>query len=169
MQINNDKVVSVQYELRTEKEGVVVEKTSEDHPLTFLFGHKNMLPKFEDNLMNLKKGDKFDFMLKTEEAYGKFKQEMIIDIPAQSFSQDGKIDKNEIVVGKTMSMQDAQGRKFNGTIKEVSDEKVKMDFNHPMADRDLYFKGEIAIIREATEDELKQGQPEHECTGCGKH
>lgn len=169
MQINNDKVVSLQYELRTEKGGAVVEKTDVEHPLTFLFGHKNMLPKFEENLKNLKKGDKFDFMLNTEDGYGKFKEEMVVDVPANIFSQDGKIDKNEIVVGKTMAMQDAQGNKFNGTVKAISDQTVKMDFNHPMANKNLYFKGEVSTIRDANANEIKQGYPEHECTGCGKH
>ena len=169
MQIINDKVVSVHYELRTTKGGEVVEKTEKENPLTFLFGHKNMLPKFEDNLKDLKKGDKFDFMLKAEEGYGKFNQDMVIDIPAKTLSPDGKIDKTQIFVGKTLAMQDNKGNKFNGLVKEVGEDKVKMDFNHPMADKDLFFSGEIATIRDADANELKQGHPGHECTGCGKH
>ena len=169
MQILKDKVVSVYYELRTTKDGEVVEKTGEENPLTFLFGHKNMLPKFEDNLKDLKKSDKFNFMLKAEDAYGKSNEKMVIDVPANVFASNGKIDKKNIVVGKTIEMQDNRGQKFKGVVKRVGDEIVKIDFNHPMANKDLFFSGEIATIRQAEPNEIKQGFPEHECTSCGKH
>ncbi|MDE5744511.1 MAG: peptidylprolyl isomerase, partial [Paramuribaculum sp.] len=46
---------------------------------------------------------------------------------------------------------------------EVTDTKVKMDFNHPLAGKDVRFKGKILTVRDATPEEL---QPAHGC-GCG--
>ena len=54
-------------------------------------------------------------------------------------------------------MQDQQGRHLNAKVVEVKDDVVVMDFNHPMADKDLYFKGEILDIRDAAQEELDHG------------
>lgn len=175
MIIAKDKVVSLSYELRNTKEGEIVEKTHEQQPLTFLFGHNNMLPKFEENLSGKKVGDKFDFMLAAKDAYGEKNNEVIIDVPKNVFSPDGKINEEEVFVGRQLTMQDNSGRKFNGTVIEIKENAVVMDFNHPMAGKDLFFTGQVIEIKDATEEELKHGhvhhqqQGDHECTNCGKH
>jgi FKBP-type peptidyl-prolyl cis-trans isomerase SlyD len=178
MIIAKDKVVSVSYELRNTKEGEIVEKTHEQQPLTFLFGHNNMLPKFEDYLLGKKVGDSFEFMLSAADSYGEINPEVIIDIPNTVFSQDGKINSAEVYVGRQLTMQDNSGRKFNGIVIEIKETSVKMDFNHPMAGQTLFFNGQILEIREATEVELQHGhvhqhghhhEEDHECTNCGKH
>jgi FKBP-type peptidyl-prolyl cis-trans isomerase SlyD len=46
---------------------------------------------------------------------------------------------------------------MNGMIIGINDETVEMDFNHPLADEDLNFKGEIISVREATAEELDHG------------
>lgn len=174
MNIAKDKVISVSYELRTSENGEIVEKTQEENPLTFLFGHGNMLPKFESNLEGLKQGDKFEFKLDSQDAYGKYNPKAVIDVPKSAFEVEGKVDEKLLQLGATVPMMDNNGNRFNGIVKEILDEKVKMDFNHPMADQNLFFNGEILEIREASENELKhghvhQGGEDHECTDCGKH
>jgi len=174
MIIEKDKVVSVSYELRNLKEGEIVEKTHETQPLTFLFGHNNMLPKFEDNLAGKKLGDKFDFMLSAVDAYGEINPQVIIDIPNTVFSPDGKINPEEVFVGRTLTMQDNSGKKFNGVVIAVKPTSVTMDFNHPTAGKTLFFQGEVVEIREASSEEIQHGHihhhsDDHECTNCGKH
>ena len=166
MVVEKNKVISVSYELRTSKEGGIVEKTNENKPLTFLFGHGNMLAKFEENLSGLNKGDSFDFMLKSEDAYGKRSPNAIMDIQIDVFKG---LDKENLVIGRELMMQDKDGHQFRGKILEISEKTVKMDFNHPMADKNLYFTGQVVTIREATEQEINQGHIDHECTNCGKH
>ena len=99
MQITNNKVVAVHYELKNEKDGKIVESTYDNQPLTFLFGHKNMLPKFEENLKKYKKGEKFQFMLSAEDAYGKYNPQMLIDVSKDIFTNQEtllKISKKHI-------------------------------------------------------------------------
>lgn len=176
MIIEKDKVVSLHYELRTVKNGAIEETTKNGQPLTFLFGHGNMLPKFEENLAELKVGQSFDFMLNPKEGYGEVSPEMVIDLPKTAFSKDGSIDPNIVAVGKTIGMQDAQGNRFNGIVLEIAEQTVKMDFNHVMAGKELFFSGEIVNIREASKEELEHHHvhqhhhdDDHECTNCGKH
>jgi FKBP-type peptidyl-prolyl cis-trans isomerase SlyD len=79
MVIEKNKVVSVSYELRTHgKEGEIVDLAYEESPLQFIYGIGMMLPKFEENLSNLKVNDTFDFMLTSEEGYGERNEEMYL-------------------------------------------------------------------------------------------
>jgi len=172
MIIEKDRVVSVSYELRNSKDGEIVEKTQPTSPLTFLFGHNNMIPKFEENLSGLKSGDKFEFNLSPADAYGEFSKEAVLDIPVTVFAPDGKIDENEIYIGRQITMQDKSGQRFNGVVLEIQKDTVKMDFNHPMAGQALFFTGEIVEIREATSEEIQHGhihQHKHDGCGCGEH
>jgi FKBP-type peptidyl-prolyl cis-trans isomerase SlyD len=54
-------------------------------------------------------------------------------------------------------MSDQDGNKMQGLVVDVTEEMVKMDFNHPLAGRDLTFTGIVHSIREATAEELDHG------------
>jgi FKBP-type peptidyl-prolyl cis-trans isomerase SlyD len=170
MVIENDKVVSVIYELKLahgDKE--IIEKVNPNRPLMFLYGRGNLLPKFESHLNGKKMGDQFDFVLTSEDAYGEFSNEAIVDIPKSIFSVDGEVDDNLLVLGNMIPMMDQSGNKFNGKVLELNTESVKMDFNHPLAGKSLHFKGEIVGIREATNEELEHGHlhgNQNGCEGC---
>ena len=75
---------------------------------------------------------------------------------------------------RNIPMFNSSGNVVYGTILEVNDDEVLMDFNHAFAGKTLHFTGEVVSIREATEKELKQGLHgeflplEHDC-GCGCH
>jgi FKBP-type peptidyl-prolyl cis-trans isomerase SlyD len=167
MTIEKDKVVSVTYELKLANgSDEIVEKVNNDRPLEFLLGHGNLLPKFESNLTGLKIGDKFDFILNSDEAYGALSHEAIVDVPKSVFANDGQIDEDIITLGNVIPMMDNQGNRFNGTVKEIGSDSVKMDFNHPLAGENLHFKGEVVGIREATHEELTHGHI-HQAASCG--
>ena len=63
-------------------------------------------------------------------------------------------------------MMDAEGRRLNGKVLDILEEAVQMDFNHPMAGNDLFFKGQVTEVRTATEEELNHGHV-HQAGGCG--
>ena len=71
MSNSEQKVVSVIYELTTNRSnGEVIEKVTEENPLTFISGTGNLLPAFEEHLSSLAIGDAFDFSIACDEAYG---------------------------------------------------------------------------------------------------
>lgn len=160
-------VVSIVYELRSgSKEGDIVEALTPENPLTFLFGTGGLLPKFEENLSGLTSGDSFEFLLNSEDAYGPVVESAVVNVPKSIFMVDGKIDENLLKVGNMVPMMDAEGRRMNGKILTIDEEAVQMDFNHPMAGNDLFFKGQVTEVREATEEELSHGHT-HAAGGCG--
>lgn len=176
MTIVTNKVVSLKYELRINAEdGELVEKVENDRPLQFIFGVGSMLEKFESNIGGLKEGDKFNFKLKADEAYGDVNNEMIVDVPKEIFMVDGKIDDSLLVIDKVIPMRDQQGNHLNGKIIEIKESQVVMDFNHPLAGDDLFFTGEVLNVRDASDEELSHGHihdDSHSCgcgSGCGCH
>lgn len=163
MNVSKDKVISLTYELRAENNtGKVIEIVKEDNPLNFIFGAGYLLPKFESNLDGLKKGDSFEFTLKSADAYGEYDETAIIEVPKNVFMVDGKIEDSILKIGNNIPMQDNQGNRLNGKVLEINDTAVRMDFNHPLAGTNLFFTGNVFDIREATADELSQGL-HHSC------
>ncbi|MCG8411931.1 MAG: peptidylprolyl isomerase [Bacteroidales bacterium] len=158
MTISKDKVVTLVYQLKVDNSnGEIVETVEKDKPFVFLYGAGLMLPKFEENLNNLKAGDDFEFVLKSEEAYGLASEEAVMELPKNIFEVDGKIEEGLLKEGNVIPMQNNEGNKFNGLVIEIKDETVTMDFNHPLAGDDLHFKGNILEVREATKEELEHG------------
>jgi FKBP-type peptidyl-prolyl cis-trans isomerase SlyD len=167
MIVSKDKVVSLTYELRLgDNEGEVVESLTKEEPLSFIYGGGGLLPKFEENINGLKIGDSFNFGLLSHEAYGAVNKDAIVDVPLQAFEIDGKIEEKLLQPGSKIPMQDSSGNKLVGVVKEVTNDRVRMDFNHPLAGSDLYFSGSITEIREASEEELKHGHLHTSCD-CG--
>jgi FKBP-type peptidyl-prolyl cis-trans isomerase SlyD len=161
MIVENKKVVSVKYRLSSSKdkgEEKFVEETGNDNPLVFLFGVGGLIETFENNLKGKKPGDKFDFHIESEKAYGTYDASKIVDIPMEVFlDKDGKLDTNVFKVGAIVPMSDDKGNHMRARIEKMGISHITMDFNHPMAGHDLHFNGEVMDVRDATAEELAHG------------
>jgi FKBP-type peptidyl-prolyl cis-trans isomerase SlyD len=166
--VNKDMVVSVHYELKIDKEGelVTADKSQPEQPLVYLHGAGMLLPEFEANLIGKTVGDAVSFKIAAENGYGVRNEQEIVNIPIESFKDnDGNIDTNAIRVGNILPMMDNQGNQFQGIVCEVNSEAVIMDFNHPMAGKELNFTVSVVEVRPATKDELEHGHVH----GAGGH
>jgi len=159
MIISKNKVVSLTYTLRNGSAlGDVVEVADEKNALTFLYGAGMMLPSFEMNISELKTGSDFSFLLKAAEAYGEVNPEAVIEVAKNSFAdQNGVVNEELLQLGKPVMMQDDQGHRMQARIVAVTADKVKLDFNAPMAGKDLHFTGKVMDVREATASEIEHG------------
>ena len=155
MKIVKHTVPSVAYTLVVD--GEVVDMAEKDKPLSFIHGIGMMVPGFESNLEGLTSGTKYDFKLTPEDAYGAYNEEAVVDLPISTFMVDGKVNEKMLNVGQVVPMQDQNGSPLNGTIMEINEEAVKMDFNHMLAGKELNFTGEIIDVREATKEEIEHG------------
>lgn len=157
MNIENKKVVSITYKLQEgSQSGEIVQEVDSKEPFVFLFGAQQVLPDFEANLNGKTVGDTFEFGVKSENAYGPVDENAVVNLPRNMFEADGKL--GEIVkVGNFLPMKDQEGNPLQGLVLEVTDEHVRMDFNHPMAGKDLYFSGEVIDVRDATSEETEHG------------
>ena len=168
MKVQKDKVVAVSYAL--EVEGQIADKSAPGAPLEYIHGSGMLLPKFEAALEDKEPGDAFDFVLSPEDGYGKYDPSFLIDLPKTAFAIDGQVREDLLVVGRTIPMLNQAGQVVQGTIREITESTVKMDFNHPMAGKTLHFTGKVESVRSATDEELTEGlhgeylpPQEHKC------
>lgn len=162
MTISEKQVVSVNYHLTVpgENEGteITIEKTSTEDPFVFLFGAGQLLPDFEANLKGKNPGDKFDFRIAAGRGYGEYQADHVVNLPIENFlDQSGKLDTEMIALGKNVPMVDNEGHRLWGKVIEIGLSNIKMDFNHPLAGKELHFAGEVLDVREATAEELDHG------------
>jgi FKBP-type peptidyl-prolyl cis-trans isomerase SlyD len=158
MSENKNKVISVNYKLHKDTaNGEMIETTEGKDPLVFLSGLGQMIPEFEANIVPLNTGEKFSFGIKAENAYGKRSDEAIIELPEDMFMKEGKLVE-EVVVGNILPLQDQNGQVHPAKIVSINENKtITADVNHPLADQDLHFTGDVVEIREATAEELEHG------------
>lgn len=150
-----NKVVSLSYTLMLTS-GELADEATADQPLMFIHGIGQTLPAFDDQLNGLSVGDTFSFTLSAEEGYGESSPNYIVEIPKNIF-EGPDVPADILQIGATLPMQDQDGNPMDGTVLEIGDETVKMDFNHPLAGESLGFSGTILAVREATQEELDHG------------
>lgn len=155
MEINLNKVISLSYTLKVD--GDVIETVTAEKPMQFIFGTGYLLPKFEEHIKGKKTGDAFDFQLNAADAYGNINPEAIVELPKNLFEVDGKVEEGLLTVGNVLPMMDSEGNRLNGSVDEIKDDVVVMNFNHPLAGAQLHFSGKVEEVREATETEITNG------------
>ena len=169
MKISANKFVAVTYDLYVGEgeERELMEKATREVLLKFIYGTGSMIQAFEDALMGLESGAGFDFTIAPENAYGEYKEDYVLDLPKNIFEVDGKFDSEMIQEGRTVPMMDSNGNRMNGSVLEVRDDVVVMDFNHPLAGETLHFKGEVIDVHDPTAEEIAAMTAPAGGCGCG--
>lgn len=162
MIINKNTVVSVNYRLTVSDNNFesedLIEETFSGDPFTFLYGSGGLLEEFEHNLNGLKSGDNFDFIIKADNGYGQANTDNIVRIPLSAFVPEGEeLDTEMVAAGNFLPMVDDQGNHLQGLVVNVGNEFVVMDFNHPLAGKDLHFQGDVLNVRDASAEEISHG------------
>lgn len=164
-----NKYVTVAYELYTDNDkGIheLVEKAPIEHPFQFISGLSIALDSFESKILAMAEGEAFDFVLKVDEAYGPYEQDHVIELPKETFAINGRFDKDMVYPGAVLPLVNADGMRFQGLVLELKDNTVIIDLNHPLAGKDLHFKGQVVTMRDATNEEI-QALINHEGCNCG--
>jgi len=167
MKISENTFVSLTYNLTVD--GEVVDKATSEKPLEFVYGVGMLLPDFEKNIAGKKAGESFEFTLSPADGYGELNPEALVELPKEIFMVDGAVADDLLVVGNSLPMGDNMGNRLMGTIIELGDDTVKMDFNHPMAGKTLNFAGTVVGVREATEADMaafNMGGGSCDCGSC---
>ncbi|MCK5774973.1 MAG: FKBP-type peptidyl-prolyl cis-trans isomerase, partial [Bacteroidales bacterium] len=139
MNIELNKHTSITYTLKADNaEGKTIEQVDSSKPVEFIFGTGGLLPAFENHLNGLKAGDVYEFTIPSKEAYGEIHKERVVELQQSMFADNGVVNEQLLTIGNQIPMQDSQGNRLNGVVKELKEELVVMDFNHPLAGQDLH-------------------------------
>jgi FKBP-type peptidyl-prolyl cis-trans isomerase SlpA len=130
--------VTMSFSLALEN-GELIDSNFDSEPATFILGDGNLLPGFEAPLQGLKAGDQGEFVIAPENAFGQRNPENIQQLTRDNFGQQA------ITVGDVFSFQNGDGE-LPGVVVEIGSDLVKVDFNHPLAGRNIIFKVDIVEV-----------------------
>ena len=146
----DDVVVSIDYTLTVD--GQVIDSTEGDEPLQFIQGHQNIIPGLERELLGMKIGDNKRVTVPSSEAYGEVDPDNIIEVPRSEFPSEIPLEE-----GTELEVKNADNEVLSATIDSITADVVKLNFNHPLAGKDLNFEVTIVDLRRPTEEELAHG------------
>ena len=173
MEKGNNKFIAVAYKLYSVADGkeTLIEEAPADRPFVFITGFGITLDAFENGVEDLPKGELFTLNIESDEAYGERLDERVLDLDKEIFTINGHFDHENIYKDAVVPLQNEDGNRFNARVLAITDDKVKVDLNHPLAGKSLNFVGEILESREATNEEISKYMSmlngEGGCSGCG--
>ncbi|MCH5239299.1 MAG: FKBP-type peptidyl-prolyl cis-trans isomerase [Muribaculaceae bacterium] len=157
------KFVEYSYRLYNDADGKLLFQTPKGAPDELVFGvTPNIVPGLLAVMEGLGKGDRFEITLPPAAAFGNKNDELIMTLDKEIFMRDGKLAQ-EVKKGATLPMLTEDNFTVNGTVTDITPDKIIMDFNHPFAGLTVRYEGEIEEVRDATPEDLPQGG----CCGCG--
>ncbi|MCX6966356.1 MAG: FKBP-type peptidyl-prolyl cis-trans isomerase [Verrucomicrobia bacterium] len=144
----SQKIISFHYTL-TDSDGVLVESSQGRDPVSFMTDMGMIVPGLEREIVHYSVGQKGRVEVKAEEAYGLIDFAKYVKVPREA------LPKQEIKVG---DMFQSNQSPIPFTVKEMAEDHVILDGNHPLAGEDLVFDVEVLEMRDASEQELQQLQ-----------
>lgn len=130
----------VKFDYTLTVEGKVADTSAGHGPLEYVHGAGHIIPGLEEELLGMKVGDKKTVNVKAEKAYGLVLEEAIRRVPKEAVG-----GAENLKVGDMVGASNA-GHTFRAIVKEITDKEVVLDFNHPLAGKDLTFEVEIKEI-----------------------
>ncbi|WP_160288318.1 FKBP-type peptidyl-prolyl cis-trans isomerase [Pseudomonas knackmussii] len=140
VRIGADTEVTLHFALKLE-DGNVVDSTFDKQPATFKVGDGNLLPGFELALYGLKAGDKRTLSIDPEQGFGQPNPANVQVMPRDQF------EGMELSHGLLVIFNDAAKTELPGVVKEFDEQRVTIDFNHPLAGKTLAFDVEIIEVK----------------------
>ena len=151
MKITNDAMVSFDYVLQDDR-GTVLDTSEGKKPLSYLHGRGQIVPGLEEALQGKQVGDEFQIQIESSEGYGERNEALRWEAPRHEF------DAIEDLCEGTILRVDTDSGDMTVTVTRITEEVVTIDGNHPLAGMALNFSIVVKAVREATAEEIAEGQ-----------
>ena len=154
MEIGKDTFVILEYSVRLE-DGVYVKGEHGPVSLNFIVGYNQLLPSLEKRLLGMSPGSETDFAIPAREAFGEYDDAQLRHRTFDEFPE-GK----DLQVGKwIVATNDKTGAQYGYYVKDKTVDSIALDFNHPLAGKDLFYHVKVVQVRPASIDELEYLRP----------
>lgn len=159
MPIAQNKIVTFNYTLKDDT-GNVLDSTDGSTPFSFLSGNGQILPKLENAMDGMLVGSKKNVKISAPDAYGTYNENAVQQVDRTNFPENADLQP-----GMQFVANSPEGNQMPFIISEVQENNIKIDFNHPLAGKNLEFDVELIDIRDATAEEIAHGHAH----GAGGH
>ncbi|MBN1487848.1 MAG: peptidylprolyl isomerase [Anaerolineae bacterium] len=153
--VQKDSVVTLEYTVRL-KDDEILDSNVGGEPLTYLHGYGMIISGLEEALNGMPVGKKQIISVPPEKAYGTRLEDATEWLPLSIFPSDVQLGP-----GAAMQVEDGEGGTIILYVREVNDEQVLVDYNHPLAGETLTFEVKVLDMRPATAEELAHGHVHH--------
>ena len=126
-------------------DGTIFDASPDDRPLLFIIGRKEVIPGFEEAVEGMYQGESKTVIIPCDKAYGVSDPELFEKIERSTIGEDVALQ-----VGGQLEVTNHDGSVFYVMVKDLTEEEITLDANHPLADQDLTF--EIKLL------EVKKGE-----------
>jgi FKBP-type peptidyl-prolyl cis-trans isomerase SlyD len=149
-EVGENTVVTLDYTLTVD--GEVVDTSRGSMPIQFIQGQQQIIPGLERELYGLSVGDTKEVTISPEHGYGVVDPENFAEVPKDQFP-----DEIPLQPGIELELTDDKGERMGARIDNVHEDLVRLDFNHPLAGKNLHFEVEVVDLRNATQEEIEHG------------
>lgn len=133
--------VKVHYTGKKDSDGTVFDSSEGKDPLEFKLGEGQLIPGFEAAVEGMKAGESNTVKIPSDQAYGEPREDLVI-----KFERDRLPDDITPEVGQQLQLQHKDGENIPVVIKELTENEITLDANHPLAGEDLVFEIEVVEV-----------------------
>jgi len=135
--------VQVLCELKLEN-GKTFFKNEQKNPFVFIVGEGKFFPVIENELKDMKQGETKTVTLEPKDAFGIHNDGLVTEIPKKNIGTNAELD-----VGSRIKMKTASDEIIQGTVTEIKDDTLVVDFNHPLVGKRIIFTVTITSIEKS--------------------
>jgi len=139
--VDSGETVYVDY-TGTFEDGETFDTSEGKGPLDILVGSGEVISGFDKALIGMEVNEEKNIVLQPSEAYGEFDPQRIVDVPKENLQYDDNVPK----IGEIVTVQMSDGLQRAAIVQSVSEETIKLNFNHPLAGKVLNFKIKVIDI-----------------------
>ncbi|MGB6299648.1 MAG: peptidylprolyl isomerase [Rivularia sp. (in: cyanobacteria)] len=122
-------------------DGTVFDSSVEREPLEFSLGSGNVIPGFEEAIVGMAPGESKTTQIPPDQAYGPTREELVITVEKEQIPTDLSVE-----VGQQLQISQNNGQVIPVIVTDVSDSKVTLDANHPLAGQQLTFDIQLVEV-----------------------
>jgi len=140
-QVKLNDTVRVHYTGKLEN-GQIFDSSLQREPIEFTMGQGQLIPGFEQGVLDMKVNEKKTIHIPFSEAYGEVKKELFHEVEKDKLPEELKLEEGMGLISKA-----PDGTERQLILHEIKENSIIVDANHPLAGKDLTFEVELVEIK----------------------
>jgi FKBP-type peptidyl-prolyl cis-trans isomerase SlyD len=154
MRIAKDSFVVIEYSLRLE-DGSFLKGENTPASMNFIAGYGQVLAALEKELIGLEQGAQKELIIPASDGFGERDESLVQTMALSGFPHGRNLEPGRWATAKN----EATGAQYSYFVREKTDSTITIDYNHPLAGKDLYYTVDVILVRPAFAEELEFVRP----------